>query len=364
MAASNRAARLTKLVAALKKRFKPVEPTPRPVFETVLFAALLENSPVDAAEKAMAELESNYFDWNEVRVSSRAELAERLKPLCDPAEAADRLKRSLQSIFESIYAFDMEVFKKQNLGQSVKQLAGYDGVTPFMVAFAAQRGLAGHSIAVNGGVLLAMEVMEIITPAEAKKGQVPGLERAIPKNKGAEAHGLLHEMGVEIGRNPYGTAAKKLLTDLDPSCKDRLPKRPPKPAPAEAKPAKKPAAKADAPKPEPAKAAPTKKDAAVKAPAKKAAAKESAAPPKKAPVKKAAAKKAPANKSPAKKTPAKKATAKTAKKPAAKKAAAPAKKKPAAKKAVKKAPAKKAAAKKKTAKAGPAKKGPAKRKPK
>ena len=112
-AASNRAARLTKLVSDLKKRYKPTAPPQRPLFETILFATLLENSPPDAANKAFSDIESSYYDWNEVRVSSRSELGEHMKPLTDPKESADRLKRTVQAIFETFYKFDLEELKKQ-----------------------------------------------------------------------------------------------------------------------------------------------------------------------------------------------------------------------------------------------------------
>lgn len=378
MAASNRASRLTKLVADLKKRYKPSAPVERPLFETVLYATLVEHSPHEAADKALAELEKGYFDWNEVRVSSRAELADRLKALNDASAAADRLKRALQSIFETVYAFDLEPLKKQNLGQAVKQISAFDGVSPFAVAFATQQGLAGHAIAVNEGILLAMQVMDIITEAEAKKHAVPGLERAIPKNKGVEAHLLFHEFGVEIHKNPYGPAARKLLTEIDPSCKDRLPKRPPKEAPKKAappKPAAKPSkAKASTPAGDTKKPAAAKKaDPAKSKPTGKAAPKKAAAAPKAAAASKAksstASKKPAATKkaAPAKKAAPKKAAA--AKKASPKKTAAPKKaapKKAAPKKAAAKkkaAPAKKAATKKSPAKKTTAKKA-AKRKPK
>ncbi|MEQ8847855.1 hypothetical protein [Botrimarina sp.] len=338
MAASNRAARLTNLVADLKKRYKPAVPESRPLFETLLYATLVENSPFDAADQAMEELQKNYFDWNEVRVSSRAELAERLRALNDPLDAADRLKRTLQSVFESIYAFDLEVLKKQNLGQAVKQIAGYDGVTPFGAAFTTQHGLGGHSIAINEGGLLALEVMEIITPAEAKKGVVPGLERAIPKNKGPEAQAALHAMGVEVAKNPYGTAARKLLVDLDPDCKPRLPKKPSAPAAGEQKPSSAASSKPPAEKTE-AKSTPKSDGQAAKPTAKKstssadgpAAKKGAAGSAKAAPTKK---KKAATAKSSAKKT----AKPKTAKKAAAKPKASTGGKKKASRAAAKRKP--------------------------
>jgi endonuclease III len=375
-AASNRAARLTKLVSDLKKRYKPAMPPQRPLFETILFATLLENSPPDAADKVFVEIESSYYDWNEVRVSSRSELAERMKPLSDPNGSADRLKRTVQSIFETVYKFDLEELKKQNLGQAVKTITGFDGVTPFVVNYATQHGLAGHAIACNEGVLIAMQVMDIITDAEAKKGLVPGLERAIPKSKGVEAQLVLHELGVEIGRNPYGPAAKKLLTELDPSCKDRLPKKPKAPEP----PQEAPTEKAPESKASPAKAPATDKKGAKETDDKKTPPKKSPAPeskPKAAsaeaksastktattakptPDKKPAPTKPPVKKVEAKKSPPKKST------PAAKKSASKnsAPKKPAAAPASgKKKPAKKVATKPAAKKA--ADKKPAKRKPK
>lgn len=384
-AASNRAARLTKLVSDLKKRYKPTAPPQRALFETILFATLLENSPPDVADKVFTQIESSYYDWNEVRVSSRSELAEHMKTLSDPNGSADRLKRTVQSIFETFYKFDLEELKKQNLGQAVKTLTGFDGVTPFVVNYATQNGLAGHAIACNEGVLLALQVMDIITEAEAKKGLVPGLERAIPKSKGVEAMLLMHEMGVEIGRNPYGPAAKKLLTDIDPSCKDRLPKKPktPEPAPVAAPPVvKAPAAKAPVADKKGPKEADDKKKAASAADAKgkpaeaKPAAGKPAAPVTKAPEKKPAPApaKAPAKKVEAKKPEVKKVEAKKPepKKPEPKKPA-PAAKKPEPKKpepkksaaassAAKKKPATKASAKPAAKKA--ADKKPAKRKPK
>jgi hypothetical protein len=65
----------------------------------------------------------------------------------------------------------------------------------------------------------------VISDDEFAKSVVPGLERAVPKSKGAEIGSLLHQLGVEVGRNPYGQQARKLLLEIDPTCKDRLPKR-------------------------------------------------------------------------------------------------------------------------------------------
>lgn len=316
MASKNRAALITKVLKVVKKHYKPVAPPKeRSLLENLLFACCLENSLHDAAEKVFHSLSTDYFDWNEVRVSTIRELSEALKSLNDPAESATRLKRVLQSVFETHYSFDLEPLKKQNIGVAVKTLEKYNGSTPFIVAYVTQQSLGGHSIPVNNGLLESMRIVGVVTDAEAAKGAVPGLERTVPKNKGVETGSMLHQLGVEMHRSPYGQTIRKLLLEIEPDCKDNLPKRgKAEETPAPAKPAPTPA--------------PVKAPAAVKAP--EPPAKKAVAPKKEEPAPKPAATKKPEKK--AEKKP-------VVKKPPAK-AAPPTKNKPTAttKKLVKKKP--------------------------
>ena len=89
------------------------------------------------------------------------------------------------------------------------------------------------------------------------------MERAIPKNKGVEFGSELHQLGADFTANPYAPALQQILLQIDPDCKERLPKR--RAAKAEAAPAppKRPARKGAAPAPaEPAEPAKGKKPAA------------------------------------------------------------------------------------------------------
>jgi endonuclease III len=267
MASKNRAALINKVLKVVKKHFKPsVVPKDRTLLEHLLFACCLENSPYEAAERAFQTLKSDYFDWNEVRVSTVRELAEALKPLNDPGEAATRVKRILQSVFETHYSFDVEQLKKQNIGAAVKHLEKFNGSTPFVVAFVTQHALGGHAIPVNAGLMESMRIVGVVSDAEAAKGVVPGLERTVPKSKGSEVGSQLHLLGVEMHRSPYGPAIRKLLLEIEPGCKDNLPKRPTK-----AEEAADGVAAMAPPKPTEAagKKAPTKKPAAEPAPAAK-----------------------------------------------------------------------------------------------
>lgn len=319
MSAKNRAELIVKLYKAVKKDFQPISPpSNRTVIDHAIYACCLENSTAEEADESLAKLQENYFDWNEVRVTTDRELATTVKSLTDPLKAATRVKKMLYGIFETYYQFDLEFLKKENLGKAVQSFDKMVGVTPFAISYISQHGLGGHSIPTDKALLDLMYVLGIISEDEAAKGKVPGLERAIPKAKGMEFSSLVHQLAVAFHKTPFSTSVRNQILKIDSSAKDRFPKRGGKKK-EEAKPAKKAAAKPPA----------------------KAASKPAAT--KKAAVKKAAKSKPKATK---KAAPKKKTTpAKKAKKPAAKKKAT---KKKAAKKATKKkAPAKKRAKKKK-----------------
>jgi len=236
MASNNRAAIINKVLKVAKRHFKPVETLKdRTLLEHLLYACCLEASLHEAADKVFEDLSQQFYDWNEVRVTSVRELVVIMKPLNDPIEAAKRLKRVLQSVFETHYSFDLESLKKQNIGQTTKQIDQYNGSTGFIVAYVTQHALGGHSIPINRGLLEAMRVVGVVSDVEAKKGRVPGLERVVAKSKGIELGTLLHQIGVELQRSPYGPTIRKLLLEIDSGCKDRLPKRANKKAEEEAR---------------------------------------------------------------------------------------------------------------------------------
>jgi len=225
MASTNRAALINKFLKVSKRHFKPIETIKdRTLLEHLLYACCLEDSLHEVADTVFEDLSQQFYDWNEVRVTSIRELAVIMKPLNEPTEAAKRLKRVLQSVFETHYSFDLEALKKQNIGQTVKQIEKYNGSTRFSIAYVTQHALGGHSIPINWGLLEAMRVVGVVSDNEAKKGRVPGLERVVSKNKGIELGTLLHQV-VELQRSPYGPTIRKLLLEIDPDCKGRLPKR-------------------------------------------------------------------------------------------------------------------------------------------
>ncbi len=231
MAQASRSAQIEKLHKVLRKHYKPVAiDQQRSVLDHLLFACLLEDAGYEAAETALAALVHTFFDWNEVRVTSVSELCEVMAMLPDPRSAAQRIKQVLQAIFEKTYCFDLEDRRKKNLGETQKWLREL-GATPFVVSYVTQAALGGHSIGLDASTMRVMQIIDLASEKDVAEHCVPGLERAIPKSKGAEFASLLHQLGADFAANPFAPRIRDMLIEINPTAAERLPKRrAPKPA--------------------------------------------------------------------------------------------------------------------------------------
>ena len=226
MTAVTRTAQFAKVYKILKKHYKPATAnTGRTVTEHLIFACCLEDARYEAAEEAFAALVHTFFDWNEVRVTSISELSEVMSCLPDPRLAANRIKRVLHAVFEAQFNFDLEDKRKKNLGPTIKWLEGLDGTSRFSVAYAVQSALGGHSIPIDTGTMSVLRLLDLVTDKDVAAGEVPGLERAIAKSKGAEFGSLLHQFGADFSANPYSPAIRAVLLEINPEVQNRLPKR-------------------------------------------------------------------------------------------------------------------------------------------
>ena len=224
---SSRTTLINKVIKVARRHYEPFSPpADRTLLEHLLYACCLEDAPVEAADEAYAKLQETFFDWNEIRVTTVIELAETMSSLPEAGPAATRLKKCLQQIFEGNYSYDIDYLKKQNLGKAIKELEELRGATPFVLAYITQHGLSGHAIPTSRGLLDVMLIVGVISPAEAEKGRVPGLERAVPKAKGIEHASLLHQLGVDYSLCPQAARILSILAEIDPGVKDRLPLRP------------------------------------------------------------------------------------------------------------------------------------------
>ncbi len=217
---------IAKVHKVLKQHYKPIVPNVgRPILEQVLFACCLEDAHYATAEKVFAKLGEGFFDLNEIRVTTVAELAETLAELPDPGRAGLALRRVLQSVFESSYSFSLEHAKKHSLAHGLKTLEQLHGVPPFVVSFVASTALGGHAVPLDRGALSVLLLVGAISKEEYDSGKVPWIEKAVAKKVGLEFSSLLHQFGADVVANLHGTNVRKILLAIDPAAKDRLPKR-------------------------------------------------------------------------------------------------------------------------------------------
>jgi endonuclease III len=224
---SSRKQLVPKLHKVLKGHYKPVVAnTGRPMLEQVLFACCLENAQHDAAEKAFARLLESYFDLNEIRVTTVAELAETLQGLPDPSRAALALRRVLQGVFESTYSFSLDHAKKHSIAHGIKTLEHIHGIPPFVVQHVVATALGGHAVPLDLGALSGLYLTGIISREEYDAGKVAGLERLIAKKTLLEFNSLLHQFGADVVGSLHGATVKKILQAVNPEAiKERFPKR-------------------------------------------------------------------------------------------------------------------------------------------
>jgi len=200
-ATSNKQQLLTQVLTLLKKKYGESESTDdsHTVLEELLYAICREGATKEQTDPAFDRLRKNYFDWNEVRVTSEEELAETLDGLANADDRARRILGILQEIFETTFSFDMESLTKMGMKQAGKQLSRYQGVSDFAVAWVTQRALAGHAIPLDVPTLRVLNRLGVLDETEENLESLRAtVEHLIPKAKGPQFNEWISELAQEI----------------------------------------------------------------------------------------------------------------------------------------------------------------------
>ena len=172
-----------KLMALLHKEYgRSVPKFSMPVLETMLFAACLEDNSWDAAIQGFDRLNKLYFDLNEVRVSSVAEIEETLSGMRNGDWAGLRIRSVLRFVFESTYTYDYEKLKRLTQDSSQKRLKKVDNMSPFIRNFTVQHSLGGYLVCLDTLSARAVTHLGIVPPGltEEQAGEFlkSGLKKA------------------------------------------------------------------------------------------------------------------------------------------------------------------------------------------
>jgi endonuclease III len=196
MAAQSKTQLLTDVHALLKKGYK-LEPRDQKmtVLEAVVYGICHEGTTREQANQALSRFKDDFYDWNEVRVSSLDEIQGVLAGLPDPEERAYRIRRFLRQLFEKTYAFALDGLGKKPLKEAAKQLQEYEALqSDYVLATVIQLALGGHAIPVDASMRRGLERLHVADKSTKEDALRGLLERAVPKNRGGDFVDLMEEL--------------------------------------------------------------------------------------------------------------------------------------------------------------------------
>lgn len=141
---------LARLLKLLKKEFGGLPKREQlPVLEAMVFSVCLENSSYEAADAAFGRLKNDFFDWNEVRVSTISELEPVFEGVHEPEWCAMRVRYLLYYVFDHQFSYDFDGIKKKPFDLAFKQVSKIKHLTPFCRNYMLQKCLGNHVVPVD-----------------------------------------------------------------------------------------------------------------------------------------------------------------------------------------------------------------------
>jgi len=208
MATQSKTQLLTNVHTLLKRRYKPKadrDASRLSILRAVVYGICHEDTTREQANQALSRFEDEFFDWNELRVSSLDEIQENLAGIPKPEERAQRIRRFLRQLFNRTYGFTLDSLAKKPLKEALKVLHTYDAfASDYVTATVIQQALGGHAIPIDQS---AHRVLERLGVSESEIPTLRAiLERAVPKNRGGEFLDLIEDL------------ANDTCLETDPEC--------------------------------------------------------------------------------------------------------------------------------------------------
>jgi len=171
-----------RIVSTLKSRYKGTPPkNERPVLETMLYAICLEDASFEQADAAYERYFSDFFDLNEVRVSSISELEPIFEGMPQPEWKALRARTLLNEIFERHYAFEFEILRRKTLDQAQKELEKIRYLSPFVKLYTLQTIVGAHVVPIDETLLSAAIWLGLVEPGASVEEGATQLKPALRK---------------------------------------------------------------------------------------------------------------------------------------------------------------------------------------
>ena len=182
--------KIRKLLGQMRRKRAPDGPPQDPI-GVLLQAVLTEDATEKQAAEAMARLNEEFVDVNELRVAPVREIADYIgrdhAGARDKAEALSAVLGAISRSRNELSADYMAEMAKRDLRRHLQEL----GLSPYAGAYLTLHAFGGHAVAVDHSLVECLEMDGYIAP-NSDLADVRGfLERIIPARDAMAAHELL-----------------------------------------------------------------------------------------------------------------------------------------------------------------------------
>lgn len=196
-------------------------PDDREILVQLIYAALLENNSAAAAMQAFERIEDSFIDWNELRVSTTAELLELLPMLRDSRRNCERVRQTLQWIFQATYNFDLEDWRDKGYDAFHKYLTGNPFLTRFIIDYTERVVFHADTLPLDEGAMRVLRMLDLVDVSPENQEEPKSWELGVPKASFNEFVLLLHELGAAFMADPASSKIRKFLKAVDPESTGR-----------------------------------------------------------------------------------------------------------------------------------------------
>lgn len=187
---------------------KPEIPEPSdPIEQLVLGLLSFETSPPDGI-RALRAIREVMVDWNEVRVSTDAELARVIAAIVPQSiVVASCVRRALNAVYRKQHSVSLNSLHKLGRREARHYLEQLDGVNHYAAASVVLWSLGGHAIPVDHRLFEALRQSELVEPHADIHEVQAFLERNIAADEAKAFCLLMRHLPARPAGKPRGAAA-------------------------------------------------------------------------------------------------------------------------------------------------------------
>jgi endonuclease III len=175
----------------------PTDPT-----EQLIVSILSLNTTSEQGRRAYRRLCDRMVDFNELRVSSPAEITHTVRDLIPTSsDRAKALVNTLNAVFQQEHRVDLGRLQSMGIRDARRYLEKLHGIDPYTVASITLWSLGGHAIPVNNRLLDALRADELVAPECSVADVQSFLERHVSAKDARQFCRVMEKFAAARGRS-------------------------------------------------------------------------------------------------------------------------------------------------------------------